>query len=641
MNKRFAEIVPQAPVDMAYTYEVPADMALKTGMRVIIPFGGRNVVGFVTAVHETRPDLAAIRPVTSVIDSEAIFNDKFISLARSIGAWYVAKLGDVYQCALPSGKSRKHRVAQSARETAAPPVLSPVQQRACDEILASDARIHLLHGITGSGKTEVYISLCREVLSRGRSVIFLVPEISLSTQLYTRFERVFGNDLVLYHSETSPNYRLDCWCRFFAGEKHIVVGTRSAVFLQAPDLGLIVIDEEHDHSYKDSSSPRYNARRVATFRSEIEGCKVVLGSATPSLESFYSATKGPIHLATLAERYGSARLPEVEIVETDETVSPRLRALTLEQTREGNQAIFLLNRRGFAPVVYCTSCKKRQMCPDCSIPLTLHRGGFLICHTCEYKRPMSPRCDYCKEDSLITLGSGTQSIEEQIEREFPALAVKRMDRDSMRSKKDYDTAISGMEQGHFDILIGTQMVAKGFDFANVTLIGVLAADMGLALPDFRALERTFSLLVQVSGRCGRADKPGRVVIQSMCGEGAFWESVVRSDYISFYNDEIAKRREAGYPPFVRLVRIVFRGKDESRVLEAASGAAQLLRKWLDAQKNIVLGPAPAPYERIATNYRWQIVIKSGDIAPLRRALRELPPFAGVYFEIDVDPVDLL
>jgi len=532
-------------------------------------------------------------------------------------------------------------------------VLTEEQRTVYDSVLSAHRAgesFHLLHGITGSGKTEVYMELARRLMDAGGSVIYLVPEISLSSQIFERLHEVFGGELVVYHSRLTAQQRLYNWMRFHSGEARMAVGTRSAVFLQCPRLGAIIVDEEHDGSYKEHSTPRYNARGVAFFRCRQEGALLLMGSATPSVESLYAAEQGRMRLHTLRERYGNAVLPEIEIVRLrssrpEAMLSTPLKLHTKRAVDSGLQAIYLLNRRGFAPFVICGECSAVLECPRCSISLNYHGDGSVLCHYCGHQRRVPETCPSCGAERLEKVGAGTQRVEEIIADTFHGSRIFRLDQDSSRKKDAVFELTEKMRSGEIDILLGTQMVAKGFDFPKVAVVGVVLADIGLNFPDFRASERVFSLLLQVAGRGGRGDVPGRVIIQTLNDEHYIFGFLKNHDYHGFYRHELAVRRALAYPPFSRITRILARGGDEPSVEETIARIAAAVRRELGGVEGAtVLGPARAPLGRIGGNFRHHLIIKSRDTRSVRPALRraseeKLP--RGVYLEIDVDPFDML
>ncbi|MCL1910914.1 MAG: primosomal protein N', partial [Leptospirales bacterium] len=510
MPDTFADAHIAYPIDTAFTYRIPEGMEVKTGCRIIVPFGSNEITGYTVSVHRQKPDGFEVKDVLSLIDEEPIFDEKLIDLCRFTAESYCSYTGESLAMALPAGKKAtdRHRASQPAEHTGRRGRLTREQNLIAGKIsdsVSAGRFVHCLFGITGSGKTEIYIEMAERTMAAGKSVIYLVPEISLSSQIYERLYSVFGSELTMYHSGLSANERLHSWQNFYTGKSRIAVGTRSSVFLQPPDLGLIIIDEEHDASFKERSAPRYNARRLAMYRSKKEGAALIVGSATPSIETLYAAQDGLIELHRLTTRYGKAALPSIEIVRSpakssaDNIISTMLKLKTKQAIDSGNQAIYLLNRRGFAPIVLCDKCGEILQCPDCSISLNLHKGGDMLCHYCGYKTKMPRGCPKCGSSPLSKLGTGTQRAEDIVAKTFPASRVMRLDQDSSRKKGSVFDIIDGMLNKEIDILLGTQMVAKGFDFPDVSVVGVLMADIGLNIPDFRSAERIFSLLVQVAG----------------------------------------------------------------------------------------------------------------------------------------------
>ena len=653
---RYADVHMGCPVEGPFTYTVPEGMELTTGMRVRVDFKGRVLTAFVNLVHDRTPSGFEIKPIIERIDERPVFGERMLECARYMADTYFCSTGEALSMALPSGlrPSKRFKNPFSPGRTGEI-LLNDEQQSVFDGIAGSigkGERAHLIFGVTGSGKTEIYMRLAKLIMERGASVIYLVPEISLSSQIFERLYAVFGESLVIYHSGLTANQRLHAWMRFFEGEARIAVGTRSAVFLQCPDLGLVIVDEEHDGSYKEHSTPRYNARRIALFRSRSEGAALVMGSATPSMESLYSAERGLLKLHTLEARFGGASLPSVEIVRihpsaTPQMLSPVLKLHSKRAIDAGKQAIYLLNRRGFAPFVLCDSCGEAVTCPNCSIGMNYHRDGSVRCHWCGLKKRAPERCPSCSSEELVKIGSGTQRVEELVAAEFSGARIFRLDQDSSRKKNASFELVERMNDGQIDILLGTQMVAKGFDFKNVTVVGVLLADIGLNLPDFRASERVFALLMQVAGRCGRGDEPGRVIVQTMNEDHAIFGFLKSHDYRGFYRHELAARRMLDYPPFSRIVRLLIRGRNDGRVADSAESIGRLLRDSLKKKNGAavtLLGPSEAPLARLGGNHRRHIIMKSRDQEAMRYLVGIAKDFSiprDVYLEIDMDPYELL
>lgn len=652
----YADVFLPIPVDRPFTYEFTSGFDVQEGCRVTVPFRGRDLMGVVVRVHNEKPVDFEPKAIIELIDPIPIFDKRLDDLASYTAEQYIAGRGEVYSMALPSGRGTKNRyVKPFERVEREPYPLSEEQSIAAEAIWASrgsDKLTHLIFGVTGSGKTEVYIDLARRTIEAGQSVIYLVPEITLSSQLYRRLDAVFGDNMVIYHSKLTANQRLSNWHKFYKGEVKLVIGTRSAVFMQSPSLGMIIIDEEHDGSYKEHSSPRYNARRLALFRSKNEKALLILGSATPSVESFYAADQGLFHLHRLINRYGNSKLPELELVSVEphkpeDMISSRLMLALKQNLRKKEQSLVLLNRRGFAPLIICNSCKTIQTCPNCNISLNAHRQGVMICHYCNYQKAIPKKCPQCGSDEIAKVGAGTQRLEEMIESAFKESNIFRLDQDSSKSKDAVDELVTGMESGEVDILLGTQMIAKGFDFNRVTLVGVILADIGLHLPDFRAAERIFALLVQVAGRCGRGELPGRVLVQTLDESHYLYQYLFKHDYEGFYREELEVRRQLGYPPFMRLNRLLYRGSDEEKVRDAIKSIAEKIRKIIIQEKLPVtlMGPAPAPLAKVANNYRYHLILKGRKATDLqsliRRVTAETKEVKGLYLEIDPDPFDML
>jgi len=538
-----------------------------------------------------------------------------------------------------------------------PPALNPAQQAAVSSLTEElgRGRFHasLLHGVTGSGKTEVYLRVIAEALAAGRQVLVLVPEIALTPQLVGRFRARFspaGKRIAVLHSALSDGERLDAWRLIMRSEVDVVIGVRSAVFAPLPRLGVIVVDEEHEGSYKQSDGFRYHARDLALLRGQLENALVILGSATPALTTFYRSREGLCGYLSLPERVEARPLPEVVLVDLKE--NPPDGALSaallveLQQTLERKeQSMLLLNRRGFAPFLLCRDCGEVWRCPNCEISLTYHQNRReLRCHYCDYSLRPPDICDRCGSSELLPEGVGTERLEEELRTLLPDARILRMDRDTTQRKGAHQSLLEQVERGDVDILVGTQMIAKGHDFPNVTLVGVLNADASLNFPDFRSAERTFSLLAQVAGRAGRGERSGRVLIQTFDPEHFVLQCVVHHDYLAFYQEEAECRRALGYPPFGFLANLLLVGNDASRVQQSAE---MLARQLMNFQSRVdVLGPAPCPLARLRGKARWQVLLKAPDRRSLRGLLLNVADFipalpAGVRFTIDVDPLDML
>ncbi|HEY4424682.1 MAG TPA: primosomal protein N' [Pyrinomonadaceae bacterium] len=515
----------------------------------------------------------------------------------------------------------------------------------------------LLHGVTGSGKTEIYMRAMSKALSLGRSAMMLVPEIALTPVFSRRLRARFGDQVAIFHSSLQKGERFDEWTRVRNGDARVVIGTRSAVFAPVKNLGLIVVDEEHESSYRQQESPYYNARDVAIVRAQKESATVVLGSATPSLESFHNARKGKYHFVALPERIGARPMAEAKIIDMRNVFvrhgKPRVFSDELleaiRETRErGEQSIILLNRRGYSSFIFCRSCGETVQCPNCDVTLTYHRSErVIVCHYCNHREAVPRVCPSCGKKYIYYVGEGTEQLEEMLRLLFPALRVARIDRDTTARRKVFEQTLIDFSEGRIDTLVGTQMLAKGHDFPNVTLVGVVSVDAGLALPDFRSAERTFQLITQVAGRAGRGDRPGRVLIQTYHPYHYALRHACAQDYETFYEEELRYRQNHSYPPFVALASLLVHGPDLGKVRNDSLE----LRKQLDLvnqeRKCRVLGPAPAPLSRLKGEHRFQLLIKSRS----RKDLREVADAAmravadsGVNLRsinLEIDPVSIM
>jgi primosomal protein N' (replication factor Y) len=526
-----------------------------------------------------------------------------------------------------------------------------------EQMNTGDYSAFLLHGVTGSGKTEVYMRAMNRALSLGRSAMMLVPEIALTPVFSRRLRARFGDQVAIFHSSLQKGERFDEWTRVRNGEARVVIGTRSAVFAPVKNLGLIVVDEEHESSYRQQESPYYNARDVAIVRAQKESATVVLGSATPSLESFHNARKGKYQFVRLPERIGARPMAEAKIIDMRTVFArhgkPRVFSDELleaiRETRErGEQSIILLNRRGYSSFILCRSCGETVQCPNCDVTLTYHRSErVIVCHYCNHREPVPRVCPSCGKKYIYYVGEGTEQLEEMLKLLFPSLRVARIDRDTTARRKVFEQSLADFSAGRIDTLVGTQMLAKGHDFPNVTLVGVVSVDAGLALPDFRSAERTFQLITQVAGRAGRGDRPGRVLIQTYHPYHYSLRHACAQDYEGFFEEELRYRQNHSYPPFVALASLLIHGPDLGRV---RSDSLEL-RKQLDLvnqdRKCRILGPAPAPLSRLKGEHRFQMLIKSRS----RKHLREVADAAlkavadgGVNLRsinLEIDPVSIM
>ena len=545
-------------------------------------------------------------------------------------------------------KVSKYRINKDSSEVVKKH-LTEDQERVYKSVDFNKHDTYLLYGVTGSGKTEVYIKWIEKCIDEGKTAIMLVPEIGLTTQIAKRFYEAFGSDVAIFHSSLSEGEKYDEYLKILRGEVHVVVGTRSAVFVPLKNLGIIIIDEEDSSSYKQDNNPRYHARDIAIYRGKYNNIPVVLGSATPTLESKARADKGVYRLLKLPNRVGNAKLPLIHVIDMEPEMKKRnmifsefLQNKIGEKLSRKEQIILLLNRRGFSTYITCSNCGYTYKCPSCDITLTYHKStNNLVCHYCGYHQKKTDRCPKCNEESLNYYGLGTEKLEEKLKKMYPYARVVRMDQDTTRNKGMHERIINDFKEYKYDILLGTQMISKGLDFPKVTLVGVINADASLNIPDYRSSEVTYSLLSQVAGRAGRSDKPGEVIIQTFNPDNYVIECVKVNSYDKFYLQEMQFRKNLKYPPYYYLVSIKVIGKDYGKTIENAQKA----KKYLDDNLNketIVLGPTTASVFKFNNEYRMQIIIKYRFDSLLIQTLKELDNIfinnKDNYLEIDFNPL---
>jgi primosomal protein N' (replication factor Y) len=666
VSAAFVSVVPDTTAMLPherYTYSVPVEMRerVEPGVRVRIPFGPKTLMGLVVAGLD-QTDHADVRPITEVVDTEPLLSRALVDLAEWTAARYCAPLAEVLKAMVPKGvrsarpetagrrKPRSTSAALSAARAVAPalapPRLTLAQQVAAAPLLDAVAtgahRRVLLHGVTGSGKTEVYLAAIDAALARGLQAISLVPEIALTPQMIRRFAARFPGRVAVIHSGLTDSERAGEWRRARSGDIDVVVGSRSAVFAPLPRLGVIVVDEEDSSAYKQDRVPRYHAVDVALERGRRSGAPVVLGSATPRVETYFRAHTGDLELVTLPERITGRALPPIEVVDLREELragnrSPLSQTLVRameECRREGGQAILYLNRRGTATVVLCRNCGEPLTCPNCSVSLVYHAGrGRCDCHYCGASRPAPERCPQCGSTAIRGLGMGTERLEAEVAERFPGLRLLRMDRDTVQRRDAYFEIYERFRSGDADCLIGTQMVAKGWDLGRVRLVGIVNADTSLHFPDYRSGEVTFSLLTQVAGRAGRGDEPARVILQTYTPDHYAVRHAVGHDYRGFAHEEIRLRKAFRFPPYSRLVTCTVSHADDAAAESAARTSAERLSAILGAGDGLdVLGPTPAFLHRLRGQHRWQVTVRGERI---ERAFPHLPRGRG--WSIDVDP----
>ncbi|MCD6397700.1 MAG: primosomal protein N' [Spirochaetaceae bacterium] len=646
---KYLQVVFNTPVDSSFTYTSPDEKSI-IGYRVIAPFGKRSMTGFTVSESFEKPlGKYKIKAITRVVDKKKLFGKAEIELAKWISSMYFCTLGESLSSMLPGGRRDSLVPAFDTEDPVSeiPRVLSDEQIYAVDNIISSEKKIHYLYGITGSGKTEVFLQAAEKVISSGKSVIYLVPEISLTHQLTGQVRRRFNNRVAILHSALTPSQRLVEWHKVKSGESVLVIGARSAIFAPAVDLGLIIIDEEHEGSYKSGRTPRYHARQVAMKRASLANAHLVMGSATPSVEAFSLMDEGRIFRLNLSRRLSGGTVPENRIINMNNSPGPFSREL-LEEIKNtynmGKQTILFLNRRGFSYFFHCRSCGWDMKCKHCSVSMTYHKeSNRMVCHYCGAIQAPVSICPSCRSLDVGYSGFGTELIESEIKKYFPNLIIARIDSDSVKTKNYLANTLKDFKEQKIDILLGTQMVAKGLNFPGVRLIGIISADSGLHLPDFRAGERTFSLITQVSGRAGRYTPDGLVLIQTFDPSNNAIRLAAENKQEEYYRDEISKRKMLGFPPFSRLIRLVFRGPDESTVINYADRVHVSLMEW-KLDKTEILGPAECPIKKISRNFRYQILLRTNNFNVAHEAvyhLKQIVTKSKVYMEIDVDPVSLL
>ena len=664
---KFAEIAIALPIDHIFHYSIPEKLSgeIAIGKRVFVPFQNRTAVGYVVGFSEIA-DVKGVKDIISVIDKEPVLTEEMLKLTKWVKDNYFCSWGEAIAAVIPSGiKKGKEAIGSRLKETenapekfpqSVPHNLMEEQSRALKSVIESvdkhEYRTFLLHGITASGKTEVYLQAIEHVLKASRQAIVLVPEISLTPQTIERFSSRFGDHVAVIHSRLTPAKRFLEWKRIKEGKANIVVGARSAVFSPMKNLGLIIIDEEHETSYKQDDVPRYHARDVAEERARLNSCPLILGSATPSLESFYKAKNGIYRLVRLTKRVDERLLPKAKIVDMRMELAARRRITIFSKVfldavantlKAGKQAMIFLNRRGFSTFINCKKCGFIVKCKRCDTTLVYHfENKKLICHYCNYTVNPPDACPKCKSDYIKYLGLGTEKVESEISRSFPHAKIARMDSDTTVKRGSHDRILGDFKSGRTNLLVGTQMIAKGLDFPEVTLVGVVSADVSLNIPDFRASERTFNLLTQVGGRAGRGEDGGEVIIQTYTPSHYAIIAAAKHDYEKFYNEEIVARKELLFPPFISLTKVTVRARNDALAAKVAEELKIAIRS-ADAEM-LIAGPSPAPIARMRGYYRYNIVLKAKERLAmcelLKKVLGTFRKPAGVLIAVDVDPVSM-
>ncbi len=636
----YLEIILNLPVNQGFTYSyIPPEkekdeLKPEVGKRAEIMFGNRKTTGFIINISDSIPescpvDESKIKPVKRIIDKEPLFGKELIEMASWISRYYLCTLGEAIFSMIPSGRRDSSAGGFSFEEDKVSKTknqLSPEQEKAVNDILEISknpvkpaSQFHYVYGPTGTGKTEVFLQLAEKILEQGKGVIYLVPEISLTGQVAQSIFDRFGNTAAILHSGLTASQRLTQWHRIMHKEARVVVGARSAIFAPMPGLGLVIIDEEHDGSYKSGNNPRYHARQVSMHRCARLGIPLVMGSATPSVEAWSGMENGIIYRHTLTKRLAGGTMPHINCINlnnfnNDGCISKPLEDEINNTLKQKKQTILFLNRRGFTHFFRCNSCGYELICKNCSIPLTYHKvENRLRCHYCGWSINPPQSCPECGSLDIGSSGFGTEFIESETKAKFPNARIIRIDTDAITKKEQLLEKLDEFRKGNYDIMLGTQMVAKGLNFPNLELVGVILADAGLHMPDFRAGERTFSLITQVAGRAGRYFPDGKVIVQTYSPTKEPVYYAVKNQIEDFYNYEIQQREMMEFPPFSRIVRIVFRSFNRQLTCESAITAARILQE-IKTKGVEILGPAECPIEKINQNYNSINAITSAPAA---------------------------
>ncbi len=673
---RSAQVAVPLPVKDPFTYSIPEEFSERAvpGVRVRVPFKNRDLIGYIVSCDSLPPG-RELKPILEVLDEKPVIHQSLLNLTEWMARYYGSSWGEAIENALPKwvkhGKKRERALAKKKSESDSAPnpraalTLSNDQEKALAQIRKAlekpeNAKPFLLFGVTGSGKSELYIRTIYEVMAQNRSAICLVPEIALTEQLKNFFHHHFGDRLEILHSKMNDTERFLAWHRLETGERHIVLGPRSAVFAPLQNLGLIIIDEEHEGSYKQETTPRYHAREVALERCRSEKALLILGSATPSLESMYRAESGIFERLNLTSRIENKPLPQVHIVDLKRTAGPSKKPPILStrlvqeidlnlKKKEGT--MLLLNRRGFSTHITCPRCGTVESCSSCQVSLTFHQeDGVLRCHYCNYQKTASAECAECQAPLLRFSGFGTEKVESEVAKLFPQARLVRLDADTVKKKGSHEIILKEFRDQKADILIGTQMIAKGFDFPHVTLVGVILADVGLMLPDFRSAERTFQLLTQVAGRAGRGSKLGRVIVQTFSPDHPSIRFAKDHDFDSFYRHETQERYQYRYPPYSQLANLIIRSRKEDAAYRYALEIRNRMKTvLLDPNTGVkdleIIGPAPLPFYRLRGHFRWHIMIKHDGQVPIapeiETILAGIKRSSQVATALDMDPLNIL
>ncbi|MCI6827253.1 MAG: primosomal protein N' [Spirochaetia bacterium] len=664
----FLDIVLNVPVNQAFTYSyIPLENQKpenipQIGKRAEVRFGNKKMTGFITKIYDSFPShcavpLEKIKQVSKIVDSEPLITQELLETAIWVSKYYLCTIGEAVNSILPSARRESSEQSFSFDSEISAGIrqnLSEEQKKAVNDILAhaekNESSFHYLYGPTGSGKTEVFLQTAEQILKKNKGVIYLVPEISLTQQVVDSVVNRFGPQVAVLHSSLTQSQKLTQWKKILHREARIVIGARSAIFAPVPDLGMIIIDEEHDSSYKSGNTPRYHARQTAMYRASKLKIPLIMGSATPSVEAWHLMNCGKLLKHTLSKRLAGGEKPSIKCINLNQSVmqgciSEELKNEIETTLKEKKQAILFLNRRGFTHFFRCSTCGFEMKCKNCSVSMTFHKSeNRLRCHYCGWHILPPSSCPKCGSLDIGYSGFGTEFIEAETAQKFPNARIVRVDTDSVSKKGELQNKIDAFKKGEFDIMLGTQMVAKGLNFPNLKTVGIILADTALHLPDFRATERTFSLITQVAGRAGRFFPDGKVFVQTYNPENQAISFACSANTEGFYDFEINQRKLLSFPPFSRLIRLVFRSSNQIKAQKTSEDAANLIEN-LKIPGVEILGPSECPLSKISQNYRFQLILRGEKIVPLQNAVRKLlfdyrhPQ--EVYIECDVDPVSLL
>lgn len=657
----FVQVLLDMPFSKELSYSVDDSIKdqVMIGKRVEVPFrNAKKKTAYIINIVDSLDVEYTIKPINKVIDIEPLFSKNEIDLAYWMSSFYLCSPGEALALQIPGGKVDKSisiSISEEDISTAAVEELTSFQTNAISEINSKNDKLYYLYGVTGSGKSEVYFRCAEEVIKSGKQVIYLVPEITLTHQLIQQVGTRFKDSVAILHSAMSANQRLAQWRKIKNGEVSIAIGVRSAIFAPFENLGMIIIDEEHENSYKSGQTPRYHARQIAQRRCSKTGATLVMGSATPSLEAWKLMSEGSIKRLDLPYRVGKGEIPNMRVVDMlgqKRLISTELQDAINETLRKKKQVILFLNRRGFSYFFHCKSCGYEMSCPHCSVSLTYHKNNnTMVCHYCGYKTQPVRVCPDCHSLDVGYSGFGTEMVEQEVKNLFPFANVDRLDGDVAKVKKNVFAVLDRFKSGETNILLGTQMVAKGFNFPNVELVGIVLADSGINIPDFRSQERTFGLITQVAGRAGRFSENGRVFIQTFKPRNDAIQYAIHCDSEGFYKKELEVRQDTGFPPYSRHLNLVIRGRDLKKVISSSSEIVDILEqlcdKLGDSYNDIpnIMGPSECAISRINNSYRYYILIESKNIRTsqwlVKSMLENYKLASTLYLEIDIDPLSML